>query len=217
MTRKPVVRRGFTTKRAALAAMREALLAAGKGTYTDPSKHAGGRVAGYVAGRAAAVAVHGRQLPQELRLHVTPYIGDLPLASLTSARLDALYATWRSPGRDGRARPARGWALAPSGISTRSSAPRCARRRAAAAAGNPAGKALPPTAGSGGARDAPVDRRPAGRVPALVAGAQRRCTPPGTCWPAPACAAVSCWPCAGAPSTWTTRHDRRPPVGRRRA
>ena len=53
-----------------------------------------------MAGRAAAVAVHhGASYRKNLRLHVVPYIGGVPLAALTSARLTALYRQLEQTGR----------------------------------------------------------------------------------------------------------------------
>ena len=59
------VKRGFTTKKAALDDMREAQSAAARGAWTEPSKQPTGSYLDDLAGRAAAGAVHRGQLPQE--------------------------------------------------------------------------------------------------------------------------------------------------------
>ncbi len=150
-TRRELNRRGFLTKKAALEAMREAMSASAKGAYTDPSKMpTGAWLATWLDGlRLADSTVASYR--KNVRLHVAPYIGDVPLASLTSARLTALYGDLEKSGRrDGRgertglplsARTVRyihtiiGAAL---GAAVDAEPPLLAR--------NPAGKAVPPTA-----------------------------------------------------------------------
>ena len=100
---RPVMRRGYATKKEALAAMREAQAASDKSGFTEPSKQ--------LAGDYLSVWLDGLRLApstvasyrKNVRLHIAPYIGDVPLASLTSARLTKLYNDLEKSGRrDGR-------------------------------------------------------------------------------------------------------------------
>ena len=132
-TAKPRVKRGFTTKQAALAGLREALSASSKGGYAEPSKQTLADYLADVARRAAARAVYRRQLPEELPLAHPPAHRLGAVGLLTPVTLDKLYVTLE---RDGRAdhRQGEGLRRGPSGTSTRSQlgAPRCGGRRAAA-------------------------------------------------------------------------------------
>ena len=91
MRRRDANEQPWLTREAAVAALRDALVKAGKGEWIEPSKQpvaewletwldglrlAPGTMAGYRG---------------KVRNHVVPYIGAMPLASLTSARLTALY------------------------------------------------------------------------------------------------------------------------------
>lgn len=98
-TRKTAVKRGFPTKAAAQKAMREALAASGKGQYADPSKKLlSAWLADWLGGlRLAPSTVSSYR--KNIRLHVEPYIGTIPLASLTSARLTGLYRELETSGR----------------------------------------------------------------------------------------------------------------------
>ncbi|MFK4037620.1 tyrosine-type recombinase/integrase [Nonomuraea wenchangensis] len=96
-TKKTVLRRRdennqpWLTKKAAQAALRDALTKADKGEWIDPSKQpTGDYLDTWAAGlrlSASTVASYRRNL----RLHVKPYIGGIALASLTSAKLNELY------------------------------------------------------------------------------------------------------------------------------
>ena len=135
----------------AAAALRDAVVKAGKGDWIEPSKQP---VAVYLTTwldglRLAPGTMAGYR--GKARNHVVPYIGDVPLASLTSARLTALYRELEESGqrdhkgeRTGRplsARTVRGVATmlgAALGAALDDEAPLLAR--------NPAVKARPPTA-----------------------------------------------------------------------
>jgi integrase len=98
-----VLRRGYLTKKAAQVAMREAQVAADKNTYAAPSKRTvGSWLDEWVTGlRLSPSTVASYR--KNIRLHLKPYIGDLPLARLTSTRLTALYRELETGGRrDGR-------------------------------------------------------------------------------------------------------------------
>jgi len=147
-TRKPVVRRGHLTKKAALAAMREALADSDCGKFVDPSRQAlGAYLDAWLAGLRVedSTAACYRHL---LRRHVQPYLGEIPVASLTAARLDAHYRLLERQGRlDTAGRPT-GRGLGPNTIrkihavlsAALSAAVDTAQLRA-----NPAAKAHPPT------------------------------------------------------------------------
>ena len=101
--RREVNRRGFATKKDALAAMREALSVGGKGEFTDPSKMPlGAYLATWLDGlRLADSTVASYR--KNCRLHVTPYLGAVTLAAVTSGMLTKLYADLEKSGRrDGK-------------------------------------------------------------------------------------------------------------------
>lgn len=145
-TAKPKVKRGFETKRAALDDMREALAASAKGGFTEPSKQPLGEyLAGWLDGLRLAPSTIA-SYRKNVRLHVTPRIGAVPLAGLTATTLNKLY---RDLEKDGRADHKAG-----AGLSARtvryihtilSGALRDAVRADLLPA-NPASKASPPTA-----------------------------------------------------------------------
>jgi integrase len=96
-------KRGFLTKKAAQDALREALVAASKGTWTEPSKRTVGSWLDEWVGTLRLSPSTIASYRKNLRLHVTPYIGDVPLARLTSTRLTTLYRDLETGGRrDGR-------------------------------------------------------------------------------------------------------------------
>jgi integrase len=94
-----VVRRGYLTRAAALAGMREALGESERGEFVDPSRQVlGGYLDEWLAGlRLEASTIASYRII--IRCHVKPYIGDVPLASLTTARIDALYRQLEREGR----------------------------------------------------------------------------------------------------------------------
>jgi integrase len=84
---------------AAVAALRDALVKAAKGGWVEPSKQP---VADYLTTWLDGLRLAPSTLAsyrKNIRLHVVPYIGGLPLASLTSARLTALYRELETSGR----------------------------------------------------------------------------------------------------------------------
>jgi len=143
--------RGKTTPVGALDAMREALVAAKAGTYAEPSKRTVGSWLDEWTGTLRLSPSTIASYRKNIRLHVRPYIGELPLASLTSARLTSLYRQLETEGRrDGRGE------LAGGGLSARTVRYIHTIISAAMAAAvdaeppllvrNPAHKASPPTA-----------------------------------------------------------------------
>jgi integrase len=145
-TAKPRVKRGYETKQAALAGLRDALAASSKGGYAEPSKMlTGAYLATWIEGLRLAPSTIA-SYRKNVRLHISPNIGSTPLASLTATRLDALY---RQLEHDGRADHRSGEGL--SARTTRyiytiiSSALRDAVESGLLPA-NPASRAHPPTA-----------------------------------------------------------------------
>jgi integrase len=83
----------------AVAALREALVKSGRGEWTEPSRQtAAAYLADWLDGlRLGASTVASYR--KNIRLHVVPYIGAVPLASLTPARIAAMYRTLETSGR----------------------------------------------------------------------------------------------------------------------
>jgi integrase len=151
-TRRSVTRRRgphgekWTTRKEAAAALRAILTDAAKGEHVDPSRQP---LAAYLEGwlnglrlRPGTVASYRRMM----RVHVIPALGAVPLASLTTSRIDALY---RELERTGRAdvKPPRG--LSPRTVRychTILSAALSAAVKQRRLARNPAADAKPPTA-----------------------------------------------------------------------
>jgi integrase len=135
----------WATRTAAAAALRAILAGADRGEHVDPSRQpVRAYLQEWVSGlrlRPGTVASYRRNL----ELHVMPYIGSVPLSSLTTARLDAVY---RELERNGRADP-KGGGLSPRTvryIHTILSAALAAAVESGRLARNPAAKAHPPTA-----------------------------------------------------------------------
>jgi integrase len=110
-SKRVVWKRGFLVKTTpksgspvgALDAMREALVAAKEGTYTEPSKRTVGSWLDEWAGTLRLAPSTVASYRKNIRLHVKPYIGDMPLAALTSSRLTGMYRQLETGGRrDGK-------------------------------------------------------------------------------------------------------------------
>jgi integrase len=151
-TRKSVTRRRgpngekWTTERDAKRALRAILAAADKGEHVDPSRQPTGAYLGeWLDGlRLAPSTVASYR--KNIRLHVEPYIGAVPLASLTTARIDTLY---RQLERGGRADHRKGEPLSARTvryIHTILSAALTAAVKHHRLARNPAATATPPSA-----------------------------------------------------------------------
>lgn len=105
-TRKTVLRRRdengqpWTTKKAAQAAVREAISKVEKGQWIDPSQQPlGDYLAEWVAGHRKIGDSTRASYSKNIRLHITPHIGALPLASLTPGRIAKLYRELETSGR----------------------------------------------------------------------------------------------------------------------
>jgi integrase len=83
----------------AAAALREMVVKAGKGEWIEPSKQPIGEyVDTWLDGLRLAPSTMA-SYRKNIRLHVKPYIGDVPIGSLTSARLTKLYRELETSGR----------------------------------------------------------------------------------------------------------------------
>lgn len=153
-TRNVTRRRGpggekWTTYRDAAKALRDALGQIDKGEWVDPSKQPlGGYLDEWTAGlRLSPSTVASYR--KNVRLHLTPYLGALPLNRLTAVRIDTHYRQLEASGRrDGRGELA-GRPLAPRTVRyvhTILSAALSAAVESGRLARNPAAAAHPPTA-----------------------------------------------------------------------
>jgi integrase len=151
-TRKSVTRRRgpngeqWTTEWDAKRALRQVLAAADKGEHVDPSRQQLGAYLGeWLDGLRLAPSTMA-SYRKNIRLHVEPYIGAVPLASLTTARVDTLY---RQLERGGRADYREGEGLSPRTVRyvhTILSAALGAAVKHHRLARNPAATATPPSA-----------------------------------------------------------------------
>ena len=156
-TKKTVLRRRgpngeiWTRRTDAQKAVRDALNKVDRKEWVDPSKQPlGDYLDTWAAGlRLGASTVASYK--KNIRLHIKPYIGAVPLASLTTAKIDALYRTLETNGRrDGKGQ------LVGAGLSARtvryvhtilrSALQAAVEAEPALLAKNPADKANPPTA-----------------------------------------------------------------------
>ena len=145
-TRAVVLKRGYLTRKAAAAALREKLANLDRGTHVAPTKiTVGEHFATWLGGlrlQRATIASYERNV----RLHIVPHIGALRLDQLTGTRLTKLYRQLEESGRvDGQG-----------GLSARTvrychtnvHAALAAAVRDGALSVNPADKAVPPSAKS---------------------------------------------------------------------
>jgi integrase len=98
--RRQLLRRGFTTQRAATRALREALVKVDAGQHLEPSKQP---LSAYLSTWLDGLRLEPSTVAsyrKNVRLHVVPRIGGTPLAAVTGTMLTALYADLQ---RDGRA------------------------------------------------------------------------------------------------------------------
>jgi integrase len=151
-TRKSITRRRgpngeqWTTERDAKRALRAVLAAADKGEHVDPSRQQlGAYLDEWLDGlRLAPSTVASYR--KNVRLHIKPYLGAVPLASLTTARINTLY---RQLERGGRADHRQGEGLSARTVRyvhTILSAALGAAVKAHSLARNPAADATPPSA-----------------------------------------------------------------------
>jgi hypothetical protein len=136
----------WTTYPAASKALRDALAAVDAGMWADPSRQPlGDYLDEWLAGLRLApstLASYGKNI----RLHVKPHLGSVPLVQLTTARINAMYRTLET---SGRADHREGEGLSPRTvryIHTILSASLAAAVESGRLARNPAARAHPPTA-----------------------------------------------------------------------
>jgi integrase len=100
MGTKQVLRRGYVSQKAAAAALRAALAEVDKGQHVAPSKLTVGQ---YLTDQwLPALRVKPSteaSYKKNVRLHVIPHIGSVPLAGLTGQRLTTLYRKLETEGR----------------------------------------------------------------------------------------------------------------------
>ena len=95
-----VLRRGFRTRREAAAALREALADLAKGVHVAPNKLTIGEYLTETWLPALRLKPSTTaSYRKNVRLHVVPHIGALPLAGITGQRLTALYRRLETSGR----------------------------------------------------------------------------------------------------------------------
>ena len=209
-TAKPKVKRGFETKRAALDDLREALSASARGGYAEPSKQTlDGYLSVWLDGlRLAPSTVASYR--KNVRLHIAPNVGTVPLASLTptGSTGSTVQLEKRRPGR-----PPQG-----EGLSARTVRyiHTILEQRAAAMRWTPG--CCPPTRQAGRTR-LPPSRQPApemhpwtaAELAAFLAWAREHSELHAAWHDAQlhrACGAASCWGCAGATSISTRPRSR---------
>jgi integrase len=104
-TKKPILRRKgpngeiWETRKDAQKAVRDALGKVDKKEWIDPSTQPTGE---YLDTWAAGLRLGDSTVAsykKNIRLHLKPYLGNIPLASLTTAKIDALYRTLETKGR----------------------------------------------------------------------------------------------------------------------
>jgi integrase len=105
-TRRSVTRRvgpngeKWTTEKAAKTALRAILVAADKGELIDPSRQpVGAYMEEWLAGHRKLGPSSRASYAKNIRLHIKPYIGGVPLSQLTTARINALYRELETAGR----------------------------------------------------------------------------------------------------------------------
>lgn len=135
------------TKRAAQAALRKILEDQRRGEHVDPSRQHAGKYLEqeWLPGLRLAPSTIA-SYRKNIRLHLVPYIGTVPLAALTTERINALY---RQLEREGRADHREGEGLSPRTvryIHTILSSALAAAVKSRRLARNPAAVATPPTA-----------------------------------------------------------------------
>src|SRR5579875_836277 len=91
--------RPWLTKKAALKGLREALADVSRGNWAEPSRQPLGEYLSlWLNGlRVARSTVAGYR--RHIDNHIAPHLGDIPLASLTAARIDAFYRELEKSGR----------------------------------------------------------------------------------------------------------------------
>ncbi|HEV2344338.1 MAG TPA: tyrosine-type recombinase/integrase [Actinocrinis sp.] len=96
---KQKMKRGFTSKTAAAKALREVLSKVDSGTYAEPSKVTfGAYLTDWLDGLRLKPSTMS-SYRKNVRLHIAPYLGSIPLSAITGPKLTALYRTLETSGR----------------------------------------------------------------------------------------------------------------------
>ncbi|WP_326826438.1 tyrosine-type recombinase/integrase [Streptosporangium sp. NBC_01756] len=98
-TKEPIVRRGFPTETAALKAMREALVKSDKQEWIDPSKQPLGAYLDEWANGLRLAPSTVASYKKNIRLHLKPHLETVPLALLTTVKINTLYRKLETSGR----------------------------------------------------------------------------------------------------------------------
>ena len=89
----------WTTYRDAAKALREAQAQIDKGEWADPSKQPAGEYLDEWAAGLRLGASTVASYRKNIRLHLKPYLGAVPLRTLTTARIDTVYRELERSGR----------------------------------------------------------------------------------------------------------------------
>ncbi|MFQ1002606.1 tyrosine-type recombinase/integrase [Modestobacter sp. SSW1-42] len=98
-TRKQTMKRGFLTRQAAAAALREQISSAEKGQWVEPSKQ---RLDAYLAEWVAGLRLSPSTIAsyaKNIRLHVNPYLGSTVVSRLTGASVNVWMRKLEASGR----------------------------------------------------------------------------------------------------------------------
>src|SRR3954471_12326440 len=102
-TKRVVLKRGFRSRRDAAAQLRVEISKAETGVWVEPSKQRlDAYLAEWVCGQRLSAATLA-SYRKNIRLHIAPHLGEIPLARLTGAAVDTWMRTLETSGRaDGR-------------------------------------------------------------------------------------------------------------------
>src|SRR3954453_16880023 len=98
-TKRVIIKRGFTTRRDAAAQLRVEIGKTASGIWVEPSKQ---RLDAYLTEWVAGQRLSASTLSsyrKNIRLHISPYLGETPLTRLTGASVDAWMRQLESSGR----------------------------------------------------------------------------------------------------------------------
>lgn len=98
-SRKQVLRRGFTTRKAAATALREEIRKTERGEWVEPSKQ---RLDAYLEDWIAGQRLSSSTLAsyrKNIRLHIAPHLGATPMSRLTGSAIDVWMRKLESSGR----------------------------------------------------------------------------------------------------------------------
>src|SRR3954447_3131109 len=98
-TKRVVLKRGFTTRRDAAAQLRVEIGKAETGIWVEPSKQ---RLDAYLAEWMAGQRLSASTLSsyrKNIRLHISPYLGETPLTRLTGSAVDVWMRRLEASGR----------------------------------------------------------------------------------------------------------------------